>query len=247
MIFSVYLDEFGHDGPFVSRQDPRHNASPIFGLGGFLLPSEKVRRFSTWFYQLKCRLLDFEIQRSGVEPYRWEKKGSALYTTRNIRQYPELRRATFRLLNRIRNDEGMVFYVGIQKTHRPEDHHPTRLFRAILREAIKRLDQFCASRDAQFLLVLDEKDDSYRPEIVEESSIRMFGQDQRRTLIEPPIQAESHLYQTLQCADWLCGLTGRVGCYQALPGQYPDFAWTRQYFSARLRAASPVSGIRLER
>ncbi len=38
MYFS-YLDEFGHDSPFVSRKRPRHNTSPVFGLAGFVMPT----------------------------------------------------------------------------------------------------------------------------------------------------------------------------------------------------------------
>src|SRR5262245_36938514 len=67
--YIAYLDEFGHIGPFVSRTHPKHNASPVFGLGGLLLPVDRVRPFATWFYQLKCNLLAFEIERAGVPAY----------------------------------------------------------------------------------------------------------------------------------------------------------------------------------
>ena len=49
MHYFVYLDEFGLIGPFVSRQDAKHNTSPIFGLGGIALPLEEVRSFSSFF------------------------------------------------------------------------------------------------------------------------------------------------------------------------------------------------------
>ena len=141
----------------------------------------------------------------------------------------------------------MVLYVGLQKTHPPASHNPKRLYRAVLREAIKRIDQFCAAREAHFQIILDElKDqDDFRAQIVAEASIQMFG-EARTTMIEPPIQAESHLFQTLQCADWLCGLIGRVGCYQILPVAYSDLDWTDKYFIHRLKRAAPVSGIRRE-
>ena len=82
-----------------------------------MLPSSRVRAFATWFYQLKCNLLQFEINNAGIPAYQWEKKGASLYTTTNVLKYRELRNATFRLLNRIERDGGIVFYVGIQKTH----------------------------------------------------------------------------------------------------------------------------------
>jgi hypothetical protein len=209
-----------------------------------VLPSDKVRAFATWFFQLKCNLLRFEIDRAGVLPYQWEKKGAALYTTINILKYRELRNATFRLMNRIKRDDGMVFYVGIQKTHPPETHNPKRLYQAVLRESIKRIDQFCITRNAHFQMILDEQNEvDFRAQIVAEASIQMFG-EARMTMIEPPIQAESHLFQTLQCADWLCGLVGRVACYQVAPDAYPDLGWTAKYFLHRLNRAAPTSGIR---
>ena len=115
MLYFAYLDEFGHIGPYIARNDPAYNDSPVFGLGGVILPYHEVRAFSTWFYQLKCRLLKWEIEQSGQHPATWEKKGSALYTTRNVMTYQELRRATNRLLLKIRNVGGHVFYVGLQK------------------------------------------------------------------------------------------------------------------------------------
>jgi len=114
--YIVYLDEFGHIGPYISRTDPRHNDSPIFGLAGFALPVEKVRNFGTWFIQRKEELLGWEIERAGAHPATWEKKGAALYTLRNIRKYRELRTFTNRFLNKIRNCNGFIFYVGVEKT-----------------------------------------------------------------------------------------------------------------------------------
>lgn len=245
MHFIVYLDEFGHIGPFVSRGDRHHNTSPVFGLGGFVLPSSNVRAFATWFYKLKCNLLQFKIERSGKPPYQWEKKGSALYTTKNITKYPELRSATFRLLNHIKSSGGMVFYVGVQKNHPPESHNPKKLYYTVLSESIKRVDQFCNKRAAHFQMILDEQEGDFREEIVAKASIQMFAES-RTIMIEPPIQAESHLFQTIQCADWLCGLIGRVGCYYVLPKEYSDLAWTNKYFTYRIKQVAPISGVRRE-
>ena len=143
MTYFTYLDEFGHIGPYVSRQDPKYKESPVFGLAGFTLPSERVRDFGTWFFQRKCELLSWEIGNSEEHPARWEKKGSSLYTVRNIEQYPEVRRVTNRLFNKIDALGGFVFYVGVRKTKPPEAHEPSELYKAILGEAIKRIDQFC--------------------------------------------------------------------------------------------------------
>src|SRR5208283_904660 len=60
-MYVVYLDEFGHIGPFVSRNDAKYHESPIFGMAGVILPVGEVRSFATWFFQRKCQLLEFEI------------------------------------------------------------------------------------------------------------------------------------------------------------------------------------------
>lgn len=243
-MFIAYLDEFGHIGPFVHRSHDAHKTSPVFGLGGIVLPFDQVRHFATYFFQLKCRLLDFEIKRSGAHPAKWEKKGSALYTTENVTKYQELRKATNRLLNHLSKIGGFVFFVGLEKTFAPEQHRPKVLYRAVLMEAIRRLDGICGARNCKFMIVLDEQEGEFRKEVVEASGRTMFGTDSRRHLIEPPIQAESHLYQTLQCADWICGLVGRYGAYITRTNQYQDLDWVERYFSVRLRRAAVDSSIR---
>ena len=131
MTYLAYLDEFGHIGPYVSKDDPKHRTSPVFGFAGFVLPAEEVRGFGTWFFQRKCQLLDAEIQRSRKHPAFWEKKGSSLYTVRNVLRYPELRRFTHRLFNKIERLGGFIFYVGIKKTAPPAEHYPNKLYERV--------------------------------------------------------------------------------------------------------------------
>lgn len=98
MIFA-YLDEFGHSGPFFERGHPRHNASPVFGLAGFLMPERSVRPFASYFLNRKIDLLRPEIEVSGKQAYEWEKKGTNLFTPKSILKYPEIQRSAFRLIN----------------------------------------------------------------------------------------------------------------------------------------------------
>jgi hypothetical protein len=60
------LDEFGHLGPFMSRADPKHNESPVFGLAGIILPEDAVRPFVTRMLKLNEFIFTNEIQRSGL-------------------------------------------------------------------------------------------------------------------------------------------------------------------------------------
>ncbi len=194
MTYIAYLDEFG---PYVSRDHPKHNDNPVFGLAGLVLPATEVRNFGTWFYKGKCKLLHCEISQSDEHPAKWEKKGSRLYTVKNIEKYRELRQFTNRFLNKIKDCNGFVFYVG-EKKDCPDNHKSNRLYNRVLREAIKRLDQFCTKdrpSTENLLLIMDQH--PQREELLTAASISMYGHDNHgRSLIEPPFQAESHRYQT---------------------------------------------------
>ncbi|MCZ0935821.1 MAG: DUF3800 domain-containing protein [Gemmatimonadetes bacterium] len=161
-------------------------------------------------------------------------------------RYSELRKLTNRLFNRIASAGGFVFYVGIKKTAPPETHNPNRLYARVLVEAIKRIDEFC-ERDCQpsedFVLLLDEHDQ--RSAQITEAARSMYAKtERRRRLIEPPFHLESHRYQTLQAADWIAGLVGRIGAIWADPDAYPENEVFRRYFEHRLNQASRRSGIR---
>lgn len=246
MTYIAYLDEFGHVGPYVARNDPKHNDSPVFGLAGFVMPAEKVRGFGTWFYQRKCELLDFEIRRAGQHPAVWEKKGSSLCTVTNVERYLELRKTTNRLLNKIATVGGRVFYVGIRKTAEPEAHDSNALYSSVLAEAIKRLDDFCREDHpsaVRFFLALDEH--PLRAELLTATARDMYGAGRpRRQLIEPPFHLESHRYQTVQAADWIAGLVGRLGAIWKEPEVWPENEVFRRYFEQRLTNIQTRSGIR---
>jgi hypothetical protein len=244
-LYIAYLDEFGHIGPYISKSHDIHNTHPVFGLGGIVLPENRVREFATWFYKLKSNLLAYEISRSGKHPARWEKKGSALLTAQNFRNYPEVGRAMNRILNTIAKMGGFVFYFGLGKYKLPEDSSSESLYAAVLRMAIQRLNEQCVAENTEFMLVLDESDPKFhRDVILKRATSTMFGQDYCKQLIEPPFQVRSHLYQTLQCADWICGLMGRLAAYQAEPIEFEEFKWAEDYFSNRIERVSRRSSIR---
>ena len=246
MTWFAYLDEFGHIGPYVSRADPKYKESPVFGLAGFVLPAAAVRGFGTWFFQRKGELLEFEIKRSGKHPAVWEKKGSCLFTVTNVTRYPELRKLTNRLFNKIEKLGGFLFYVGVKKTAAPAEHNPNKLYARVFLEAIKRIDESCekdCDPPGNFILFLDEHDQ--RSALITEAARSMYGKNERRRhLIEPPFHLESHRYQTLQAADWIAGLVGRLGAIWAEPVAYPENEVFRRYFEHRVNHVSRRSGIR---
>lgn len=245
MLYIAYVDEFGHIGPYISREDKSYNDSPVFGLGGFIIPAEHARSFSTFFFQLKCKLLDWELKQCGTPPALWEKKGSSLYTTKNVTQYRELRTATNRLLNQIEKSGGVLFYKGIKKTKPPQDSNSKGLYLSSLARSLQAINAFAASKKGKVIIVMDEHGD--RETILTAASQAMFRPSfPRKHIIEPPFQVESHRYQTCQCADWLCGLYGRLGAFRARPDEYPELDWTEKYFAARIEKIAWQPDLKLD-
>ena len=251
MHYFVYLDEFGHIGPFISRRHEQYKSSPVFGLGGIVLPIQEVRNFSVFFYQRKLQLLNYEISKSKEHPSKWEKKGSALYTEKNVTKYYELRLATYRIINKIDAIRGFVFYTGIEKDFPSPEHKPEALYVSVLKDAIRKLNTHFTSINSTFSLFLDAIDSDepsakrkFRLSGIEAAGKEMFGLAPQYSLLEPPYQLESQIYQNLQCADWFCGLFNRICSWRVSPGEYPDFKCFEIYFGARLDAITKSSTLR---
>ncbi|MCF3947460.1 DUF3800 domain-containing protein [Acidiphilium iwatense] len=224
----AFLDEFGHIGPYISRNHSAHNASPVFGLAGYILPHDKARQFATWFFKLKSHLLEAELRQSQKHPATWEKKGTELFNTRNIKKYPHIKEGAIRTINKIYKLEGKLFYYGRQKYQSPENSHPGGLYTTVLGHSIRQLDKYCSLNKSSFLMILDQHSD--RIKLLEVSAKTMFGNEPARCLIEPPFHVESHLYQTIQAADWVATLIARLLAYRLSPAEYPDWEWAERIF-----------------
>ncbi|TLP61736.1 MULTISPECIES: DUF3800 domain-containing protein [Pseudomonas] len=256
-MYVAYLDEFGHIGPFVSKEDPSFHTHPVFGLAGLVLPAEKVREFSAFFFNLKKNVLGAKIEKTGTHPAAFEEKASTFFKTSQFNGQSRARRhkidAVNRIFSKVRQLGGFFFYVGIEKDQSPENSNAKGLYKIVLREAIKRLNDEMVTRKSHFMIVLDQQDDmnhkkengnSMRLELVKQASFSMFGEERRMTLIEPPIQVESHLYQTIQCADWICGLVGKTTYYSTRPADCPTYKVFHDLFAERLAMTQRRSGVR---
>ncbi|CAG9000410.1 MAG: hypothetical protein CENE_02405 [Candidatus Celerinatantimonas neptuna] len=251
-LYIVYLDEFGHIGPYISATHPQHNTHPVFGLGGFVLPAPKVRSFSSFFFNLKKNLFDkydipearkkAEKQGKHFQLSTWEKKGSKQYSVVNLKRYKDqLVRTTGRIINRITKDNGFLFYVGEAKRQGTEAHNPEGAYKSSLREVIKRLDDEFKGQHAQFLIFMDDHES--RTQIVKNAIYEMHQQDKYQ-LLEAPVQVDSKLYQTIQCADWLCAIYGKIQYFAAEPESKPDYELFKTYFEDRIAQAQKRSNVR---
>lgn len=236
----AFLDEFGHCGPYVSRRDKRFNQSPVFGLAGYILPHKEARNFATFFFQLKSRMLANEITAIKKHPAAWEKKGNELIYTKNINKYAHVREGVLRLLREIDRRGGKVFWYGRQKYLAPEESNSSGLYTTVLGHAIRNIDAYVQRQNSQFMMILDQHSD--RLKLIETAAKTMFSPgNPARTLIEPPFEVESHLYQTIQAADWIATLVGRQQAYRVASSEYADWEWAERYYGAKVTALSTHS------
>lgn len=230
----AYLDEFGHIGPYIGPDHPKFNDHPVFGYAGFVMPAENVRKFGGFFEHIKETLLEFEIQKANAHPRRWEKKGASLFTTRNIVSYPEASHAFRRLMRRLTELDGKIIYYGQVKPLGSEKetgesssarnaHH--------LRQSLMRLSTYASDRDTNIMVVLDSVDDKPRLHAVEMMSSFIYSRSSPtdlRRVVESPMQVESHLYATIQFADWVCALLSRTSHHHFVHGS--EFSWAKERF-----------------
>jgi hypothetical protein len=237
----IYLDEFGHIGPYYGRYGAKYNESPVFGLAGIILPEEAVRPFATYFLKRKMELLAADILASRKPPYKWEKKGTNLFTVRSIGKYPEIKRTAFRLINEIRKIGGRIFYYGREKLRNRDDLNSNGLYRTVLSTAIRQLDAYSQEIGRNFVLVVDEH--SARKELLECAAKTMFGNQPARWLSSPPFEVESYLNQNVQAADWIATIIGRMWAYNLEQGEFADCKPYRDFFWDRVAQVSTHSSV----
>ncbi|MCV0012671.1 DUF3800 domain-containing protein [Mobiluncus mulieris] len=245
-----YFDEFGHNGAYVARYDDSYKTHPVFGLGGFVIPAENVRKLSGAFRAIKENGLREEISAKvtsqGKRVERWEKKGSALLTTRNIERYPETRKIIFRVINKLEQLDAQVVFYGQEKLRgTPSQVKETNSHRYdhVMRQLIQRVNWSLPDGE-NLLLVLDKQGERERLEIFASAAAFMFSSENATKLIEPPMEVESHFYQTVQCADWICAVLGRIAAYKYDP-DFAEYKWAVKYFGDRLaQVTSAKSKIR---
>lgn len=236
----VFLDEFGHIGPFISRSHPNFKTSPVFGMAGFMIDSEHVRELSTWFHKLKCDVFAAEIEESGSHPAHWEKKGNQIFTHSKVYRY---KRLGFALINNIKANGGKIIYQGIEKHASPEKSSGPGMYKSILSRTIRSIEKRFAPEKETYAIILDQHND--RAKLLVGAQQTMYSKiDGAHWLMEPPYQVESHMYPSVQMADWISSIVGSMWNYKTRPEQFPDEEWAEKYFEDRLNSAVTHSSLR---
>lgn len=240
MIF-VFLDEFGHSGPYFGKDHAKHNTSPVFGLAGYLMPESQIRGFGTYFIQRKKDLLSADMAKAGKLAYEWEKKGTNLFTATSIERYPKIRDSMFRMMSEIKKRKGYIFYYGREKIRDNDSLNANGLYTTVFSHAIRKIDAYCEGIGENFVIVLDEN--SARKELLVTAAKTMFGNAPARRMISPPFEVESHLNQNIQAADWIATITGRLWNYRLDEVGFHNYQPYEKYFWTRLHSMATHSTI----
>ena len=242
-LYVGYFDEFGHNGLYVGRNDASYKTHPVFGLGGFIVPADQIRNLSGKFRVIKEAGLKAEIDAKvisqGKRVEQWEKKGSALLTTKNIKKYGETRRILNRVISMLVELDAQVVFYGQEKPRGgPETISETNAQRYdhAMKQLIKRINWDLPNGE-NLMMILDKQGDRERLEIFASAASFMFSSKDATRLLEPPMEVESHLYQTVQCADWICALLGRISAYKFDP-EFSEFDWAPKYFGRHLSSVT---------
>lgn len=229
----VYLDEFGHIGPYMGRRAPKYNESPVFGLAGMVLPENAVRPLATKILKLKEFIFKEEIANSGKPSSHWEKKGNEIFTAKQVAKYKHFRSTGFRLLNYIRDLGGNTFYYGREKISGTTEVNSSGLYKTVLSHALRQLENFSIDNDTNFILVVDEH--SARKQLLITSLQTMYDHEEPVTrMLSPPFEVESYVNQNIQAADWIAAIVGRLWAHEIRPDEYDDHTDFKKYFWERL-------------
>lgn len=234
----AYLDEFGHIGPYVGRDHPRHNIHPAFGYAGYIIPAQNARFFSAEFMRVKRTLYKTEIAKSS-NPAQWERKGAEYFSTGSIEARPELTRAFTGLVNKLSANGGHLFYYGDEKfrgTAKETGKSSEDYTVDALRETINRICRHAQYHNEEVVIFMDDFTEKTRREVVAQMYGHIYARtqfkDEMRLIVEPPLHIDSKLNSSVQFADWVCGLIGRASDHQLV--QDSKFSWVTDRFDSNL-------------
>jgi hypothetical protein len=226
----------------MARGASKYNESPVFGLAGIILPEASVRMFATKMLQLKGYVFKDEIERSGAPASHWEKKGTEIFTAKQVAKYPHFRSTGFRLINFVRESHGKIFYYGREKISGTTNVNSVGLYKTVLGHTLRQLDAFCATTDSNFVLIVDEH--SARKQLLITCLQTMYDQDNpAKTMLSPPFEVESYINQNIQAADWIAAIVGRLWAHRLLPAEYTDHVNFERYFWTRLHQVATHSTV----
>lgn len=226
----VFLDEFGHDGFFVSRDHEKHYHSPVFGLSGFIMEKENLYGFLEEFENL----LAFYHQRNSTRKkkgIKTEVKGSNAFPAIsrnprhknffNAKQRNNIIYKAKRVITALEKHGGQILFYGFEKYVPEEDHNATDTHIACVRALTKRIDKSCRGSSCEYLMSFDDHT-NHRSKLKVIRSIVHRKNMSDIHIVDRPYSLQSDLHSCIQVSDWICTLLARCISYQLNPKEWPE-------------------------
>lgn len=235
----AYIDEFGHEGPFVSPEHRKYHQHPAFGYAGMILPAEHARTFGAYFKRQRNTLFRTLVDASPT-PSQFEKKGNEYFSTGSIDSYPQHVRVFRALVEKLSSLGGVLFYHGHEKQLGPVSvtgRESRDTVEQSLRETLNRIGRYAEHKDTQVLIIADAITDKTRREIAANMYAHIYSRSseypEMKRIVEVPLHIESKLNSNVQFADWVCALIARASHYQLV--RESEFGWAAEKFGDCVR------------
>lgn len=235
----AYIDEFGHEGPYISPTHPKYHQHPVFGYAGMVLPASAARTFGAHFKRQRNNLFKTLVD-AHPTPSQFEKKGNEYFSTGSIEAYPSHVRVYQALLRTLYSLGGSLFYFGYEKpvgTVKETGMSSRDIVEKALRETINRISRHADGEQSDVLIIADAITDKTRREIASQMYAHIYSRSssfpEMRRAVEVPLHIESKLNSNVQFADWTCALVARASHYQLVRGS--QFEWAPRLFGAHVR------------
>lgn len=212
LMYILYLDEFGHPGPYVPT-DKRFQHHPLFGFAGFVIPGDKWRDFDRSYFRLKRRLYKREIARAqvlhGTRAERFEPK--RLKDRRDIR-FISL------VMALIGKSNGCIFARGCVKKSTPKSHSYDGLYNGLMQVTLRAFEKYLRDKAGKArgrgIVIMDRRHESQNVRVLASAqsylfSDLMFRQPDVR-VTEIPLLVPSEWHHGVQAADGIGRAIGSI-------------------------------------
>ncbi|MFQ5680212.1 MAG: DUF3800 domain-containing protein [Gemmatimonadota bacterium] len=214
-MYLLYLDEFGHPGPYV-RTNPRYCQHPLFGFAGFAVPGERLRDFDRSFLRLKGTYYANEIRRAqtlkGVRPERFEPK--RLQDRRDTRFAADV-------MGLVGSCRGSVFAYGCVKNTTVRDHSYEGLYNSHMQGALRQFEKYlrdaAGRRAGRGVIIMDRRTETQNARVLASAQSSLFSDPtfkrEHVRLVEAPLLVPSEWYHGVQAAHVIGQAVGKVYWY----------------------------------
>lgn len=229
-MYFVFLDEFGHDGPYLNKSDRQYNQSPVFGFGGIILEAGRSFDLSNSMSSIKRSFFKTSAEIKGSKAFQGDalRPGKDNYFLRN-----RTLNVGYSLLEAIEKVDGQICYFGVEKTRLPpREHNSKQLHLAGMRKAFQRVNKRCFSEGSRFVLIFDEHP-LHKDKLRYIKSVQN-GQPTKVRILDTPYDLNSRHYECIQAADWICTLLGRIWATRVSPAEWKSQQTYEQKFGKRM-------------